>query len=93
MRFEIGPIYCWSKQCVEVTTENFHLGPQRGLSITGTEFAERAKVLDKTLYLGNFLFVHIRPVRDGSSTNVTVLPHLNHGILFITDTDDTKVHD
>jgi len=22
-------VYCWSKQFVEVTTENFHLGPQR----------------------------------------------------------------
>ena len=43
---------------VEVTTEKFHLGLQKGLSITGSEFAERAKVLDKTLYLGNFMFVH-----------------------------------
>ena len=54
-------MHCWSKQFVEVTTEKFHLGPQRSLSITGTEFAERAKILDKTLYLGNFMFVHIRP--------------------------------
>ena len=42
---------------VEVTTEKFHLGLQKGLSITETEFAERAEVLDKT-YLGNFMFVH-----------------------------------
>ena len=42
---------------VKVTTEKFHLGLQKGLSITETEFAERAKVLDKT-YLGNFMFVH-----------------------------------
>ena len=53
-------MYCWSKQFVEVMTEKFHLGLQKGLglSITGSEFAERAKVLDKTLYLGNFMFVH-----------------------------------
>ena len=33
----------------------------RGLSITESEFAERANVLDKTLYLGNFMMVCIRP--------------------------------
>ena len=51
-------MYCWNKQFVEVMTEKFHLALQKGLSITGTEFAERAKVLDKILYLGNFMFVH-----------------------------------
>ena len=31
----------------------------RGLSITETEFAKRGSVLDKTLYLGNFMMVCI----------------------------------
>ena len=59
IKTETGPICIVGvNMFVEVTTEKFHLGLQKGLSITGTEFAERAKVLDKTLYLGNFMFVH-----------------------------------
>ena len=85
-----------SKQFVEVTTENIHLGPQRGLSITGTDFAKRANVLDKTLYLGNFMFVRIRLARDGSPTNnitVATTPKSQHTLLSQIATDDTKVHD
>ena len=61
IKTETGPICIVGvNMFVEVMTEKFHLGLQKGLglSITGSEFAERAKVLDKTLYLGNFMFVH-----------------------------------